>query len=130
MLVPAIFYGHCCESPVKPTHQVGRFYHMTFQNCHIAAIGEKNRQVCPHQSMEKIACDEIRCDQRIESPGVSLALVGLYIMLSGVCRRGPVCLVNFYNHETLFAELAHFTVFCTSKIQPLHLSILSILICL
>ena len=47
----------CCESPVKPTHQVGRFYHMSFQNCHIAAIGEKNGQVCPHQSVVKIACD-------------------------------------------------------------------------
>ena len=55
--VPAIFYGHCCESPVKLTHQVRRFYHMTFQNCHIAAVGEKNRQVCPHQSVAKIACD-------------------------------------------------------------------------
>ena len=30
--VPAIFYGHYCESPVKSTNQVGRFYHMTFQN--------------------------------------------------------------------------------------------------
>ena len=51
------FLRHCCESPVKPTHQVGRFYHMSFQNCHITAIGEKNRQVCPHQSVAKIACD-------------------------------------------------------------------------
>ena len=52
MPVPAIFYAHCCESPVKLTNQVGRFYHITFQNvprwsqgtrlkCHIAAIGEK-----------------------------------------------------------------------------------------
>ena len=57
MLVPATFYGHCCKSPEKPTHQVGRFYHMTFQNWHIAAIGEKYRQVCPHQSVAKIACD-------------------------------------------------------------------------
>ena len=57
MPVPAIFYVYCCESPVKLTHQVGRFYHMSFQNCHIAAIGEKNRQVCPHQSVAKIACD-------------------------------------------------------------------------
>ena len=55
--VLAILYGHYCESPVKSTHQVGRFYHMNFQNCHIAAIGEKNRQVCPHQSVAKIACD-------------------------------------------------------------------------
>ena len=67
--VPAIFYAHRCESPLKSTHQVGRFYHMTFQNgghergkwpgrslgiklkCQIAAIGVKNRPVCPHQSM-------------------------------------------------------------------------------
>ena len=26
-------------------------FHVSFQNCHIAAIGEKNRQVCPHQSV-------------------------------------------------------------------------------
>ena len=57
MPVPAIFCGHCCESPVKLTHQVGRFHHMTFQNCWIGAIGEKNRQVCPHQSVAKITCD-------------------------------------------------------------------------
>ena len=58
VLVPAIFYDHCCESSVRPTHQVGRFYHMTF-HCHIAAFGEKNHQVCPHpQSLvAKIACD-------------------------------------------------------------------------
>ena len=30
--VPAIFYTHCCESLLKSTNQVGRFYHMTFQN--------------------------------------------------------------------------------------------------
>ena len=47
---------------------------MSFQNCHIAAIGEKNRQVCPHQSPAKIAGDQIRRDRRIKSPGVSLAL--------------------------------------------------------
>ena len=57
MPVPAILYVYCCESPAKPTHQVGRFYHLSFQNCYIAAIGEKNRQVCPHQSVAKIACD-------------------------------------------------------------------------
>ena len=57
MPVPAIFYGHCCEWPVKLIHQVMRFYHMTFQNCHIAAISERNRQVWPHQSVAKIACD-------------------------------------------------------------------------
>ena len=66
--VPAIFYAHRCESPAKSTNQVGRLYHMTFQNtprwspgtslkCHIVVIGEKNRQVCPHQSVAKIACD-------------------------------------------------------------------------
>ena len=57
MPIPAIFYVYCCESPVKPTHQVGRLYLVSFQNCYIAAIGEKNREVCPHQSVAKIACD-------------------------------------------------------------------------
>ena len=71
--VPAILYVYCCESPGKPTHQVGRFYHTSFQNCHVAAIGEKNRQVSPHQSVAKIACDQIRRDRRIKSPGVSPA---------------------------------------------------------
>ena len=75
MPVPAIFYAHRCESPLKSTNQVGRFYHMTFQNgghdrgkwpgrslgmklkCQIAAIGVKNRPVCPHQLMAKFARD-------------------------------------------------------------------------
>ena len=75
MPVPAIFYAHRCESPLKSTNQVGRFYRMTFQNgghdcgkwpgrslgmklkCQIAAIGVKNRQVCPHQSFAKFARD-------------------------------------------------------------------------
>ena len=34
----------------------------------------KNRQVCPHQSVAKIACDQIRRDRRIKSPSVSPAL--------------------------------------------------------
>ena len=73
--VPAIFYAHRCESPLKSTNQVGRFYHMTFQNgghergkwpgrslgmklkCQIAEIGVKNRPVSPHQSMAKFARD-------------------------------------------------------------------------
>ena len=42
--------------------------------CHIAAIGEQNRQVCPLQSVAKIACDQIRRDRHIKSPGVSPAL--------------------------------------------------------
>ena len=57
-----------CYKIAQP-NQVGRFYNMTFQNaprwspgtrlkCQIAAIGKKkNRQVCPHQSVAKIACD-------------------------------------------------------------------------
>ena len=76
--VPAIFYGHYCESPVKSTHQVGRFSHMNFQNCHIAAIGEKNRYVCPHhnrwrKSLAIFAGYQIRRDRRIKSLGVSPA---------------------------------------------------------
>ena len=78
MPVPAIFYGRSCESQVKPTHQVGRLYQMTFQNCHIAAIGEKIRQVCPlnrwRKSLTNFAGDQIRRDRCIKSPGLSLAL--------------------------------------------------------
>ena len=72
--VPAIFYAHRCESPLKSTNEVRRFYHMTFQNvghergkwrgrslgvklkCQIA-ICVKNRPVRPHQSMGKFAHD-------------------------------------------------------------------------
>ena len=49
--VPAIFYVHRCELAVKSINQVGRFYHMTMLKCHIAVIGEKNRQLCQHQSV-------------------------------------------------------------------------------
>ena len=48
-------------------------------HCHIAAMGEKNRQVCPHQSMATIqsltifAGDQIRSYRRVKSPGVSPA---------------------------------------------------------
>ena len=87
MPVPAIFYGQCCESSVNPTHQVGRFYHMTFQNCHIAAIGEKiarcvliNRW---RKSLAIFAGDQIRRDRRIKSPGVSLALHSFLPLLIG-----------------------------------------------
>ena len=62
MPVPAIFYPHRRESPVKSTNQVGRFYHMIFQNGgwqrHLEPANKvevphrrdwrKNRQVCLH----------------------------------------------------------------------------------
>ena len=82
--IPAIFYTYRCESPVKSTDKVGWFCHVPFQNtprwnpgtrskCHVAANGEKTRRVCQHQSVEKIACDQIRRYRRIKSPGVSPA---------------------------------------------------------
>ena len=91
MPVLAIFYAHRCESPVESTNQVGRFYHITFQNaprwspgtrlkCQIAAIGEKNHQVsCVHinrwrKSLAIFAGHQIRRDRHIKSPGVSPAL--------------------------------------------------------
>ena len=55
--VPAIFYVYCCESPVKPTHQVGRFITWVFKTATSPRSAKKNRQVCPHQSLAKIACD-------------------------------------------------------------------------
>ena len=32
ILQVCLFYAHRCESSVKSTNQVGRFYYMTFQN--------------------------------------------------------------------------------------------------
>ena len=49
-----------------------QFYLMSFQNCHIAAIGEKNRQVCPHQSVTKIACD-FRCRSNLPRSAYKIA---------------------------------------------------------
>ena len=46
------FYAHRCELPLKSISQVERVYHRNN-----AAIGEKNRPVCPHQSVAKITCD-------------------------------------------------------------------------
>ena len=75
--VSPIFYGHYCESPVKPTHQVGRFYHMTFQNFHNAAIGEK------------------------KSPSVSASIkfTAIGVQNRQVCRR----LYPFFTYEVLSA---------------------------
>ena len=67
--VPVIFYVYCCESPVKPTHQVGRFITWVFKTATSPRSAEKNGQVCPHQSSAIFAGD-----RRIKSPGVSLAL--------------------------------------------------------
>ena len=88
MPVPAIFYSYCCKSPVKSTNQVGRFYHMTFQNapqwsqgtrlkCHIIAIGKRNHQVCLHLLLAKqaiFASNQICRNRHIKSPGKSPAL--------------------------------------------------------
>ena len=55
--VPSIFYGHCCESPVKSTHQVGRFYHDFSKLLQRRDRRKISRQVCLHQSVTKIADD-------------------------------------------------------------------------
>ena len=52
---------------------------MRFQNCHIAAIGEKKNDRCVlinrwRKSLAIFADDQIRRDRRIKSPSVSLAL--------------------------------------------------------
>ena len=89
-------FAKCARSrdflrPSLPTNQVGRFYHMTFQNaghergkwpgrglgmklnCQIAAIAKKIAQR-PHQSMAKLARvfagGQIRRDRRIKSPAL------------------------------------------------------------
>ena len=51
---------------------------MSFQNCHIAAIGEKIARCVRinrwRKSLAIFAGDQIRRDRRIKSPGVSPAL--------------------------------------------------------
>ena len=47
---------------------------MSFQNCHIAAIGEKIAKCLRINRWRNFAGDQIRRDWRIKSPGVSLAL--------------------------------------------------------
>ena len=42
---------------LRQSIRLGNFITWTMLKFHIAAIGEKNRQVCPHQSVAKIACD-------------------------------------------------------------------------
>ena len=80
---------------------------MSFENCHIAAIGEKNRQVCPHQSVAKIACDRrikslryfILCyfaiistrsisTEMANNPGTKLVEVA-FKLRNVVCSRSP-----------------------------------------
>ena len=79
MSVPAIFYAHRCESPVKSISQVGSFYHMN--NVEVPHRRDRRKKLPGadrgdrHQSLAKIAGDQIRRDRRIKSPGVSLALV-------------------------------------------------------
>ena len=71
MPVPAIFYAHRCESPLKSTNQVGQFYNMTFQN------GGHDRGKWPGRSLSG---NEIevpnRRDRRKKSPGVSASING------------------------------------------------------
>ena len=68
------------KSPSKSlsSHQFGRFYHMTFQNCHTAEIGEKIAKCVRNNRWRNrlrfsAPDDQIRRDRRIKSPGVSLA---------------------------------------------------------
>ena len=68
---------------------------MSFQNCHIAAIGEKNRQVCPYQSVAKIASDQICRDRRIKSPGVA----GLKRRRRGKCHASFKFRMGFFTYK-------------------------------
>ena len=72
--VPAIFYAHRCELPVKSINQVGRFYHMNNAEVpsakKIARCARINRW---RKSLAIFAGDQIRRDRRIKSPVVSPA---------------------------------------------------------
>ena len=68
---------------------------MSFQNCHIAAIGEKKAI---------FAGDQIRRDRRIKSPSVSLALgysSGGHD-IAAICRDVNLCRFYFPEFKVLF----------------------------
>ena len=60
--VPAIFYAHHCESPVKSTHEVGQFYHNVFSKL---PHPRDRRKKSPSVSAI-IRGDQIRRDRRIK----------------------------------------------------------------
>ena len=75
MPVPAIFYVHRCESPVKSINQVGRFYHMNnVEVPHRRDRSKKSPGVSASIRVAIFAGHQIRRDRRIKSPGVSPAL--------------------------------------------------------
>ena len=60
---------------MNSTNHVGQFYHLTFQNSHIASIREKIAKFVRinrgRKSLAIFAGDQILRDRRIKSPGVS-----------------------------------------------------------
>ena len=55
---------------------------------HIAAIGEKNRQVCPHQSVAKIVCDfRWRSNSPQSAYKIAKCVAGLSLSLAGTRPR-------------------------------------------
>ena len=95
--VPAVFYTHRCESPVKSTHQVGRFYHMTFQIALSMESGNKvevphrrdrrkqiaRRRVCINRwgkSLAIIAGDQIGRDRRTNKKKIARRVAGLRLL--------------------------------------------------
>ena len=116
MPVLVIFYAHGCKLPVKSTNQVGRFYHMTFQNaphwrpgtrlkCQMTMIGEKNCQVCLHQSVAKIAPDfRWRSNSTRSAYKIARCVAGL--KKGGDWRRQ-----GKYNiHSTLYTVFESYTI--------------------
>ena len=89
MPAPAIFYVYCCDSPVKPTHQVGRFYQISDEFSKLPHHRDR-RKKSPGVSAS-IGGDQIRRDRRIKSPGVSLPLAVNYPKLFMIFTIFTVC---------------------------------------
>ena len=131
MPVPAIFYAHGYKSPLKSTNQVGRFHHVTLQNgghegekwpgrslgmklkCQIAAIGVKNRPVCPHQSMVKFARDfcwrsnSLQSAYKIARCGAGFSELDVSEMTRrrNDCNSMGVLMINFKLHNQVTDNL-------------------------
>ena len=98
MPVPAIFYVHRCELPVKSINQVGRFYHM-------------NNVEVPH-----------RRDRRKKSPDVSASIGGENRLRFSLAIDADT-LGDFFR---LLRRCGSFENLCDKIVQPDGLALLAI----
>ena len=78
--------------------------HDFFQNCHITAISEKNRQVCPYQSLVKIACD---FRWQSNSPRSVYKIARCVAGLRSVVESYPLCSFSVFSGVPSFKGTVH-----------------------